>query len=105
MNTNDIFISKLSIVSKVEDNASHFCALEFKNIRYVLVRINNYKHICKDLITDETYLFNELGGYSVGNICLNPNYIRSFNSVVGNKKKHVSKKKIISMYNSIERYK
>ena len=105
MNTKNVYISSLSKVSNIDSDGLKSYALGFKHLKYVLVKINDVKHICTDLNTLEVYEISEFGNYNVGNICLNPNYIRPFNFVTGNTKKYLSKKKILKMYNSIERYK
>lgn len=105
MNTEKIYISSLSRVIRYETNESSQIALGFEHQKYVLVKIDEKKFIGIDLNTDELYRFNIFGNYKLGKLYLNPNYIRSFNHVTGNNKKYLSKKKILSMFDKLERYK
>jgi hypothetical protein len=105
MNTKKIYISSLSRVIHYETNESSPIALGFEHLKYVLVKIDGKKFRGIDLNTDELYRFNMFGNYILGKLYLNPNYIRSFNHVTGNKKKYLSKKKILDMFDKLERYK
>ena len=105
MNTKKVYIASLSKVTNTQSNGLKSCTLQFEHLKYVLVKINDKKGIAKDLNTNELYKLNRFGSYSFGIVCLNPNYIRSFNHAAKNEKKYLSKKKVLQIYNSLKRYK
>ena len=103
MKTKKIYVMNLNVVSKKRcyiTGDTMRADIETKSLKKVLVKKNIFRYI--DLKTNEKYS-SRVSCYSdIGDKFLMPENKISFNELSDNSQKHLSKKKVLSIFNSIK---
>ena len=95
MNTKKLYIADFCVV-----NGPNILSLRFNHIKYILVKRNRHKHAyLREIDSNNKYYYDRYSSYSFGEKGINNSNLKSFNAVTGNKKKYLSKKKVLNMYN------
>ena len=101
MNTKRLYFGTLCVVGKKYNHKTNTYSGVFNPTKKPILMKEHffYKGIFKNIRTKDIYVIDPYCEYEEKDICIDPNSVEEFNIITGNKKKHLSKRKVFYLYN------